>query len=577
MNAAGILQIVVYFAVLTAGAIPLGAYMARVYSGERTWLDPVLGPIERVIYKVCFVKQDQEQHWTVYAFSALMFSVVGLLVMYAIMRLQALTPVQFNPAGQAAVAPDLAFNTAVSFTTNTNWQNYGGESTMAYLTQMLGMTVKNFTSAATGMAILVALVRGFARRQSKTVGNFYVDAVRSILYILLPLAVVVTLALVWQGMPQSFDAYTEATTLEGAKQVIAQGPVASQVAIKHLGTNGGGFFNANSAHPFENPTALSNLIEMAGELLISAGLVFAFARMIGDKRQGRALYVAMSVMLVIGIGVCYWAEAAGNPLVQAMGVDVASSDLAPGGNMEGKEVRFGIANSAIFAAATTGTSTGAVNAMHDSFTPIGGMVPMVNIMLGEVIFGGVGCGLHGMIVFVIVTVFIAGLMVGRTPEYLGKKMESREVKLAVLCILIFPLSILGFGAVAMVLPAGLAGMSAAGPHGLSEVLYAYTSATGNNGSAFGGLSGNTLFYNTTLAAAMLIGRFLIIVPTLAIAGSLAAKKIVPPSAGTFPTHGSLFIGLLIAVIVVISGLTFFPVLALGPIVEHLLLAAGTLF
>jgi K+-transporting ATPase ATPase A chain len=575
VNAAGILQIVLYFAVLTALAIPLGAYMARVYSGERTPLDPILGPMERAIYKLCRIKPDQEQHWTAYAFACLMFSIVGLLVMYAVMRLQAILPL--NPAGQAAVAPDLAFNTAVSFTTNTNWQNYGGESTMAYLTQMLGMTVKNFTSAATGMAVLVALVRGFARKQAKTVGNFYVDAVRSILYILLPLAMVVGLALVWQGMPQSLDAYAEATTLEGAKQVIAQGPVASQVAIKHLGTNGGGFFNANSAHPFENPTALSNLIEMAGELLISAGLVFAFGRMIGDQRQGRALYVAMALMLVIGIGVCYWAEAAGNPLVRAMGVDVASTDLAPGGNMEGKEVRFGIANSAIFATATTGTSTGAVNAMHDSFTPIGGMVPLVNIMLGEVIFGGVGCGLHGMIVFVIVAVFIAGLMVGRTPEYLGKKMEAREVKLAVLCILIFPLSILGFGAVAMVLPAGLAGMSASGPHGLTEVLYAYSSASGNNGSAFGGLSGNTLFYNTTLAAAMLIGRFLIIVPTLAIAGSLAAKKIVPPSAGTFPTHGSLFIGLLIAVIVIIGGLTFFPVLALGPIVEHLMLGAGTVF
>ena len=359
--------------------------------------------------------------------------------------------------------------------------------------------------------------------------------------------------------------------------MIAQGPVASQVAIKHLGTNGGGFFNANSAHPFENPTALSNLIEMTVQLLISAGLVFAFGRMIGDKRQARALYITMAVMLAVGIGVAYWAEAAGNPLVQAMGVDLAATDMAPGGNMEGKEVRFGIANSALFAATTSGTSCGAVNSMHDSFTPIGGMVPLVNIMLGEVIFGGVGVGLHGMIIFVIVAVFIAGLMVGRTPEYLGKKMEAREVKLAVLCILIFPLSILGFGAVAIVLPAGLAGMSAAGPHGLSELLYAYTSATGNNGSAFGGLSGNTLFYNTTLAAAMLIGRFLIIVPTLAIAGSLAAKKIVPPSAGTFPTHGSLFIGLLIAVIVVIGGLTFFPVLALGPIVEHLMLGAGTLF
>ncbi|OAN51327.1 potassium-transporting ATPase subunit KdpA [Paramagnetospirillum marisnigri] len=575
MNAAGILQIVIFFAVVTAGAIPLGTYMARVYSGEKTWLDPVFKPIEHLIYKICLIKPDQEQHWTVYAFSCLVFSVIGLLLMYAVMRLQALLPL--NPAEMSAVAPDLAFNTAVSFTTNTNWQNYGGESTMAYLTQMLGMTVKNFVSAATGMAVLVALVRGFARRQAKTVGNFYVDSVRSVLYVLLPLSIVVTLALVWQGMPQNLDAYVEATTLEGAKQVIAQGPVASQVAIKHLGTNGGGFFNANSAHPFENPTALTNLIEMAGQLLISAGLVFAFGRMIGDKRQARALYIAMAAMLAVGIGFAYWAEAGGNPQVQAMGVDIASTDTAPGGNMEGKEVRFGIANSAIFAASTTGTSCGAVNSMHDSFTPIGGMVPLVNIMLGEVIFGGVGAGLHGMIVFVIVAVFIAGLMVGRTPEYLGKKMEAKEVKLAVLCILIFPLSILGFGALAMVLPVGLSSIAAPGPHGLSEVLYAFTSATGNNGSAFGGLSGNTLFYNTTLAAAMLIGRFLIIVPTLAIAGSLAAKKIVPPSAGTFPTHGSLFIGLLIAVIVVIGGLTFFPVLALGPIVEHFSLAAGTLF
>jgi len=575
VNAAGILQIVVFFAVLTAGAIPLGAYMARVYSGERTWFDPVLKPIERLVYKICLIKPDQEQHWTVYAFSCLVFSVAGLLLMYAVMRLQAWLPL--NPAEMSAVAPDLAFNTAVSFTTNTNWQNYGGESTMAYLTQMMGMTVKNFVSAATGMAVLMALVRGFTRRQTKTVGNFYVDSVRSILYVLLPLAVLVTLALVWQGVPQNLDAYVEATTLEGAKQVVAGGPVASQVAIKHLGTNGGGFFNANSAHPFENPTALSNLIEIAGEVLISAGLVFAFGRMIGDRRQARALFLAMATMLAIGISVCYWAEAGGNPQVQAMGVDVVSGDRAPGGNMEGKEVRFGIANSAIFAATTTGTSTGAVNSMHDSFMPLGGMVPMVNMMLGEVVFGGVGCGLHGMIVFVIVTVFIAGLMVGRTPEYLGKKMEAREVKLAVLCILIFPLSILGFGAVAMVLPVGLSSIAAPGPHGLSEVLYAFTSATANNGSAFGGLSGNTLFYNTTLAAAMLIGRFLIIVPTLAIAGSLAAKKIVPPSAGTFPTHGSLFIGLLIAVIVVIGGLTFFPVLALGPIVEHFALGVGTLF
>ena len=575
MNAAGILQIVLFCAVVTAGAIPLGAYMARVYTGERTLLDPVLKPIERAIYKLCLIKPDQEQHWTAYALATLIFSVVGLFVMYGVMRLQAVLPL--NPAGEAAVAPDLAFNTAISFTTNTNWQAYGGESTMSYLTQMMGMTVHNFTSAATGMAVLVALVRGFARRQGRTLGNFYVDAVRSILYILLPMAVLVTLVLVWQGMPQNLDAYTDATTLEGAKQVIAQGPVASQIAIKQLGTNGGGFFNVNSAHPFENPTALSNLVEMVALIFISAGLVFSFGRMIGDKRQGRALFIAMGLMLIVGIGVCYWQEAGGNPLVHAMGVDVTASDMAPGGNMEGKEVRFGIANSTIWAATTTAASNGSVNAMHDSFMPLGGMVPMFNIMLSEVIFGGVGSGLHGMIVFVIVTVFIAGLMVGRTPEYLGKKMEAKEVKLAVLCILIFPLSILGFGALAMALPAGQAGMAAAGPHGLSEVLYAYVSATGNNGSAFAGLSANTLFYNSTLGVAMLIGRFLVIVPTLAIAGSLVNKKIVPASAGTFPTHGSLFIGLLIAVIVVISGLTFFPVLALGPIVEHLLLAAGTLF
>jgi potassium-transporting ATPase potassium-binding subunit len=571
VTAAGILQIILFCAVLTALAIPLGAYMARVYSGEVNWL----GPIERGIYKICFIDSRQEQHWTQYALSMLMFSLVGLLAMYAVMRFQAVLPL--NPAGESAVAPDLAFNTAVSFTTNTNWQAYGGESTMAYLTQMLGMTVKNFTSAATGMAVLVAVVRGFARRQGRTLGNFWVDQVRGILYILLPLAIVTALVLVWQGMPQNFDAYTQVTTLEGAKQVIAQGPVASQVAIKHLGTNGGGFFNANSAHPFENPNAFTDMIEVVGLLVISVGLVFSFGRMVGDWRQGRALFIAMGLMLVAGIGVAYWAEAGGNPLVTQMGVDTVASDSNPGGNMEGKEVRFGIARSATFAAATTATSCGAVNSMHDSYTPIGGMVPLFNIMLSEVIFGGVGSGLHGMVVFVIVTVFIAGLMVGRTPEYLGKKMESKEVKLAVLVILLFPLSILGFGAAAMVLPAGLASMSAQGPHGLTEVLYAYTSATGNNGSAFAGLSANTLWYNSTLGIAMLIGRFLINIPTLAIAGSLVTKKIVPPSAGTFPTHGSLFIGLLIGVIVVVGGLTFFPVLALGPIVEHLMLGAGTLF
>ncbi|HXP96250.1 MAG TPA: potassium-transporting ATPase subunit KdpA [Telmatospirillum sp.] len=575
MNAAGILQIVILFVLLTGLAIPLGIYMAHVYQGERTLASILLGPVEKGLYKLCGIKPEQEQHWTAYAFAVLAFSLVGILVMYGVMRLQDLLPL--NPAGETAVAPDLAFNTAVSFATNTNWQNYGGESTMSYLTQMLGMTVHNFTSAATGMAVAVALIRGFTRRSVKTIGNFYVDAIRSILYVLLPLAIVFTLILVWQGVPQNFDASVSATTLEGASQTIAQGPVASQDAIKLLGTNGGGFFNVNSAHPFENPTALSSLLQVVSLLLISAGLVVTFGRMIKDSRQARALYAAMALMLAVGIGVCYWAEAAGNPAIASQGVDITATDQAPGGNMEGKEVRFGLSSSAIYATATTGTSTGAVNSMHDSFTPIGGMVPMVNLMLGEVIFGGVGAGLHGMIVFVIITVFIAGLMVGRTPEYLGKKMESKEVKLAVLSIIVFPLSVLCLGALAVVLPIATPAIAAPGPHGLSEAIYAYASATANNGSAFGGFSGNTLYHNSALALAMLMGRFIVIIPTLAIAGALAAKKTVPPSAGTFPTHGWLFVALLIAVIVVVAGLTFFPVLALGPIVEQLALAAGTLF
>jgi len=564
MNSAGILQI-----------IPLGIYMAKVYQGERTWLSPVLRPIERGLLKLSAVNPEQEQHWTAYAFSVLAFSLVGILVMYAIMRLQALLPL--NPAGEAAVTPDLAFNTAISFATNTNWQSYGGESTMSYLTQMMGMTVHNFTSAATGMAVLVALVRGFTRKSTKTVGNFYVDAIRSIVHILLPMAIVYTVFLVWQGVPQNFDAYVDAHTLEGVKQTIAQGPVASQIAIKQLGSNGGGFFNANSAHPFENPTPLTNLTEMVSLIFIAAGLVFAFGRMVKDSRQGRALFVTMGLLLIVGIGVCYWAEADGNPLFSPIGIDQTASDHAPGGNMEGKEVRFGVANSAIWAAATTGSSNGSVNSMHESFTPIGGMVPLVNLLLNEVIFGGVGSGLHGMIINVIIAVFIAGLMVGRTPEYLGKKMESKEIKLAVLCLMVFPLSILGFAALAVVLPIALPAISAAGPHGLTEALYAYASATANNGSAFAGFSANVPYQNTMMGIAMLIGRFLVIIPTLAIAGSVAAKKTVPPSAGTFPTHGGLFVGLLIGVILVVGGLTFFPVLALGPIVEQLSLVAGTTF
>jgi K+-transporting ATPase ATPase A chain len=575
MNAAGFLQIVVYCVVLLATALPLGLYLARIYEGKSTWLSPVLVPIERAILAVCGVRRDQEQHWTAYATSLLIFNLVTLLALYAILRLQAYLP--FNPAGQGAMSADLAFNTAVSFTTNTNWQNYGGESALSYFSQMAGLTVHNFTSAATGLCVAVALLRGFSRRSSKTLGNFYVDLVRGIVHVLLPAAILFTLFLVWQGVPQNLDGYTAAIGLEGAHQTIAQGPVASQDAIKLLGTNGGGFFNANSAHPYENPTPLSNFAQMWAIVVLSAALVFAFGKLVKDFRQGRALFIAMGIMMVIGIGLCYWAESAGNPLFAPLGVDQTASIVNPGGNMEGKEVRFGIVNSALFATVTTDTSCGAVNAMLDSFTPLGGLVPLFNMMLSEVVFGGVGAGLHGMIIFVIVTVFIAGLMVGRTPEYLGKKMEAKEIKLAVLAILVFPLSVLGFGALSVVLPAGTAAISAAGPHGLTEALYAYTSTTANNGSAFAGFSGNSLYQNSMLAIAMLLGRFIVIVPTLAIAGSVAAKKLVPPSAGTFPTHGTLFIGLLIAIVVVVGGLTFFPFIALGPLVEHLSLVAGTSF
>ncbi|HMA48717.1 MAG TPA: potassium-transporting ATPase subunit KdpA [Magnetospirillaceae bacterium] len=575
MNIAGILQIVVYCALLLATALPLGLYLARVYEGQGTWLSPVLAPIERGILAVCGVRRDQEQHWTAYAVSLLIFNLVTLLALYAILRLQAYLP--FNPAGETAMTPDLAFNTAVSFTTNTNWQNYGGESTLSYFSQMAGLTVHNFTSAATGMCVAVALIRGFSRRSTKTLGNFYVDLVRGLVHVLLPMAILFTIFLVWQGVPQNLDAYTSAVGLDGASQTIAQGPIASQTAIKLLGTNGGGFFNANSAHPFENPTPLSNFLQMWSIVVISAGLVFAFGKLVKDFRQGRALFIAMSVMMVAGILLCYWAEAGGNPLFTPLGIDQVASDINPGGNMEGKELRFGIVNSALFATVTTDTSCGAVNAFLDSFTPLGGLVPLFDMMLSEVIFGGVGAGLHGMIIFVIVTVFIAGLMVGRTPEYLGKKMEAKEVKLAVLAILVFPLSILGLGALSVLLPAGTAAISAPGPHGLTEALYAYTSTTANNGSAFGGFSGNSLYQNTMLAVAMLLGRFIVIVPTLAIAGSVAAKKLVPASAGTFPTHGTLFIGLLIAIVVVVGGLTFFPFIALGPLVEHLSLVAGTSF
>ena len=575
MDAYGILQIVVYTAVIIALTPLIGGYMARVYSGQPVLLGRVIGPFERGIYRLCGIRADHEQHWTAYAFSILAFSIVGVLSAYLIMRLQAFLPL--NPAAMANVAPDLAFNTAVSFNTNTNWQNYGGESTMSYFTQMTVLTVHNFLSAGIGIAVAVAFIRAFSRRTAKSIGNFHVDLTRTVLYVLLPICVVGALVLVWQGVPQNLSAYTEATTVEGAKQVIAQGPVASQMMIKHLGTNGGGFFNANAAHPFENPTPLANMITMLSIFIIGTGLVYTFGKMVGDVRQGWAILGAMGVLFLLGVGICYWAEAQGNPALTALGIDQAASHLQAGGNMEGKEVRFGIASSTLFATITTDTSCGAVNSMHESYMPLGGMVPLVNILLGEVVVGGVGSGLYGILLYVLISVFIAGLMVGRTPEYLGKKVEAKEVKLAVIGLLAMTFSILGFSALSIALPAGLAGLSAAGPHGLSEMLYAFASTTGNNGSAFAGLSGNTVYYNSVLAAAMLVGRFFMMLPVLGIAGAVAAKKTVPPSAGTFPTHGPLFVTLLVAVIVVVTGLTYFPVLALGPIVEHLMLGGGTLF
>jgi K+-transporting ATPase ATPase A chain len=505
----------------------------------------------------------------------LVFNGAGMLVLYGMQRLQGMLPVgALNPQRLGAVAPELAFNTAASFTTNTNWQAYSGESTMSYFVQMAGLTMHNFVSAATGIVLAIALVRAFARQSAKVVGNFWVDLVRCTLWVLLPFSFVLALLLVWQGVPQNFSPYVQATTVEGRQQIIPQGPVASQEAIKQWGTNGGGFFNANCAHPYENPTPLANLLNLLAILAIGAGLTNAFGRMVGDERQGWAILAAMMVLLAIGLGVCYRSEARGNPALAAMGVDSAASDAQPGGNMEGKEVRFGIANSAIFATVTTAASCGAVNGMHDSFTPLGGLVPLANILLGEIIIGGVGSGLYGMLLFAILTVFIAGLMVGRTPEYLGKKIESREIKMAVLAILVFPMVILLFTAIAAVTRAGTAGPLNPGPHGFSEILYGFTSATGNNGSAFAGLSANTFFYNVMLGVAMLIGRFLIIIPMMAVAGSLVTKKIVPASAGTFPTTSVLFVVLLVGVIVIVGGLTFFPAVALGPIVEHLMMRAG---
>jgi potassium-transporting ATPase potassium-binding subunit len=567
MTVIGWIQIFLYCAIIVALVKPLGWYMTRVFSGERTLLSPVLRPVEAGLYWLGGVDERREQHWLTYAVAMLLFHVGGFLIIYALMRLQAGLP--FNPADQSAVAPDLSFNTAISFITNTNWQNYGGESTLSYLVQMLGLTHQNFLSAATGIALAVALIRGFSRSSMRTVGNFWVDVTRCTLYVLLPICVVYSLFLVWQGMPQTLGAYVDATTLEGAKQTIAVGPVASQVAIKMLGTNGGGFFNANAAHPFENPTALSNFVQMISIFAIGAALTNVFGRMVGNQRQGWAILGVMGVLFIAGVTVTYWAEANGTTALHALGLT--------GGNMEGKEVRFGIVASSLFAVITTAASCGAVNAMHDSFTALGGMIPLINMQLGEIIVGGVGAGLYGMLIFVVISIFVAGLMVGRTPEYVGKKIEAREVKMAMLAILVLPLMYLGWTAVAVVYPPAVASMANAGPHGFTEVLYAYTSQTGNNGSAFAGLTGNTLFYNVTGGMAMFVGRFFMIVPAMAMAGSLSGKKSIPPSAGTLPTTGGLFVGLVVGVILIIGGLTFFPALALGPIVEHLAMTANTLF
>ncbi|HEV3044423.1 MAG TPA: potassium-transporting ATPase subunit KdpA [Roseiarcus sp.] len=568
MTLVGWSQIAIVLALVLAASVPLSTFIAKVMAGERTWLSPVLQPVERGFYRLAGVDETREQSAYVYTIAMIAFSIAGFVSLYALQRLQNHLPLSlgFDP-----VAPDLAFNTSTSFITNTNWQNYGGETTMGHLTQMLGLTVHNFLSAATGLAMAFALVRAFARSSATTVGNFWVDVTRCTLYILLPISIIGAFALLFCGVPQTLAGSVDATTLEGAKQTISLGPIASQEIIKELGTNGGGFFNTNSAHPFENPNVWSNIIENWALLVIPVASVLAFGRAVGDTRQGRAILVAMGILLVAGVIVAYWAEAAGNPLLTALGVDPSQ------GNMEGKEVRFGNALSTLWAIATTGTSTGAVNAMHDSLTPLGGLMPMFNLLAGCIWPGGVGAGLYGFLVVAIIAVFIAGLMVGRTPEYLGKKIEARDIKLAMFAVLIYPLSVLGFSAASVLLQTGLDSLNNSGPHGLSEVIYAFASMNANNGSAFAGLNGNTLWYNTTGGIVMLLGRFAYVVPVLALAGSLAAKKKAPPSAGTFPTTGPLFVGLLIGVVVILYLLQYFPALALGPVVEHYLMLSGKTF
>jgi K+-transporting ATPase ATPase A chain len=598
MTANGWIQILVFLALIFAVTKPLGVFMARVFNRERTFLDPVARPVERLLYRVTGVDEDHEMRWTEYAVAMLMFSGVSMLLLYSIERVQQWLP--WNPQKFGAVAQDLAFNTAASFTTNTNWQNYSGESTMSYLTQMAGLAYHNFTSAAVGIALAIAFVRGIARREKETIGNFWVDMTRATLWLLVPMCVIYALALVSQGVVQNLKPYDTVKLIEpqqvqktGADgkpmvgpdgkpamdtvtdQTIAQGPVASQEAIKMLGTNGGGFFAANSAHPFENPTPLSNYLQMLSIFAIPAGLTYTLGRMTGSQRHGWAVWAAMAFLFLAGVTTAYWAEARGNPLLK--GTDQQVSALQPGGNMEGKEVRFGIASSALFATVTTDASCGAINSWHDSFTPLGGMVPLVNIMLSETVFGGVGAGLYGILIYVVLAVFIAGLMVGRTPEYLGKKIEAYDVKMAMLVTLVFPLVILALTAISSVQGFGTSSISNPGPHGLTQILYAFTSMAGNNGSAFGGLNGNTLWYNTSGAMTMLIGRFFMIIPMLAIAGNLAKKKYVPPSLGTFPVTTPLFSVLLVGVILIVGALTFFPALSLGPILEHLLMSVGKTF
>ncbi|MGV8997950.1 MAG: potassium-transporting ATPase subunit KdpA [Parvibaculaceae bacterium] len=575
MAANGLLQIALFSAIVFLITRPLGGYMTRVFQGERVFLTPILRPVEMVFYWLAGVNEKSEQHWLRYGASMLFFSLAGFALLYAMLRLQPYLP--FNPQGFGAMEPLLAFNTAISFMTNTNWQNYGGETSLSYFVQMAGLTVHNFVSAATGIALAVAFVRGFSRASANSIGNFWVDLTRTTLYALLPVSIVVGLFFVWQGVPQTLGANVDAVTLQGAHQSIAVGPVASQEVIKMFGTNGGGFFNANSAHPFENPTAITNLVQIILIFAISAALTNVFGRMVGNQRQGWALFGAMAILFLAGALICYQSEASGNPNFAVLGVDQSASMLQAGGNMEGKDVRFGIANSALFATVTTDASCGAVNSWHDSYTPLGGMVLLLNMQLGEIIFGGVGAGLYGMLLFAIAGVFICGLMVGRTPEYVGKKIEAYEIKMTALAIIALPFSILGFTALATALPAGISSIANAGPHGFSEILYAFSSATGNNGSAFGGLSGNTPFYNITLGLAMLIGRFAMIVPMLAVAGSLARKGKVAASAGTFPTDGGMWVAILVSVILVVGGLTFFPALSLGPIVEHFAMTSGTLY